>query len=213
MIENFHDVHFPTDIALKASGGPTRRTEIVRMGSGREQRDQRWQSSLRTYEVGYGLKGIDALHEMISFFEARRGPLYGFRFRDPVDCKSCPPSQEIAPTDQAIGVGDGSGTDFQLIKRYGDETSGYVRVIEVPAIDTVQVAVDQETQQRGDAFEVLDRGLIRFAPDQIPAPGAQISAGYEFDVPVRFASDEATINLQSFGAGELPSIALQEIRL
>ena len=79
----FHEVRFPVDISLGSSGGPERSTEIVTLGSGHEQRNQRWSLSRRKFDAGYGVKGLDALHDVIAFFEARRGPLFGFRFRDP----------------------------------------------------------------------------------------------------------------------------------
>ena len=75
-------------------GGPERRTEIVTLGSGRERRNARWAHARRRYDAGYGVTTLDALHEVIAFFEERRGRLYGFRWRDRADWKSCAPSQK-----------------------------------------------------------------------------------------------------------------------
>jgi uncharacterized protein (TIGR02217 family) len=85
----FHEVRFPLDISLGSRGGPRRRTDIVTLASGREERNARWAHSLRRYDAGLGVRTLDALHAVIAFFEERRGRLYGFRFRDRADQRSC----------------------------------------------------------------------------------------------------------------------------
>ena len=108
----FHEIRFPLDISLQSSGGPQRRTDIVTLGSNREVRNARWANSRRKFEAGYGVKTFDALSKVLSFFEERRGQLYGFRWRDQLDYKSCAPSQTVSPLDQAIGTGDGATSLF-----------------------------------------------------------------------------------------------------
>jgi uncharacterized protein (TIGR02217 family) len=90
----FHEIQFPTAIAFHSSGGPERKTEIVTLGSGFEERNAVWADSRRHYDVGYGVKTLDDLHSVIAFFEARLGRLYGFRFEDFADFKSCAPSDQ-----------------------------------------------------------------------------------------------------------------------
>ena len=87
----FHEVRFPTAIAFGASGGPERRTDIVTLGSGFEERNSRWADSRRRYNAGYGVRTLDDLHVVLAFFEERRGRLYGFRWLDRIDWKSCAP--------------------------------------------------------------------------------------------------------------------------
>jgi uncharacterized protein (TIGR02217 family) len=48
--------------------------------------------------------------------------------------------------------------------------------------------------------------------DEAPAAGAAITAGFLFDVPVRFADDRIEVNRATFLAGEAPSVPLIEIR-
>jgi uncharacterized protein (TIGR02217 family) len=115
----FHEVRFPTRISLGASGGPERRTEIVVLGSGGEERNSRWADSKRSYNAGYGIKSVDDLHAVIAFFEERRGRLHGFRWKDWSDYKSCAPTATPQASDQQIGVGNGATAAFQLIKTYG----------------------------------------------------------------------------------------------
>ena len=209
---DFHDIRFPIDVALGSSGGPERSTEIVTLGSGHEQRNQRWAYSRRRFDAGYGVKNLDKLQEVVAFYEARRGPLYGFRFRDRTDDRSCSASQQPTNSDQQIGTGDAAQTQFQLVKNYGVEPDIYARPITHPVEATVLVAVDTTAQVLGVDYTIDHcTGVISF----VTAPGVDkvITAGFEFDVPVRFLVDQMVINLTSFSAGDVPSIPLIEIRL
>ena len=116
---SFHEIRFPTDISRGAQGGPERRTDVVVLGSGHEERNARWADSRRSYNAGYGVKSLDDLYAVIAFFEERRGRLYGFRWRDHADGKSCAPGGTLSPLDQEIGTGDGTQAAFQLVKTYG----------------------------------------------------------------------------------------------
>jgi len=119
MASDFHEVRFPLDVSLGRRGGPGRRTDVVALASGREHRNARFAHSRRRYDAGLGVRTLDALHAVLAFFEERRGRLYGFRFRDAVDCRSGPPSSPPGPTDQRLGTGDGATAVFALVKRYG----------------------------------------------------------------------------------------------
>ncbi|MFD0934432.1 TIGR02217 family protein, partial [Methylobacterium trifolii] len=119
MPSDFHEVRFPLDVSLRGSAGPSRLTEVVTLASGREHRNSRWADSRRRYDAGFGIRTLDALHAVVSFFEERRGRLYGFRYRDRVDFRSGPPGRAIGPGDQPLGLGDGTRTAFPLAKTYG----------------------------------------------------------------------------------------------
>jgi len=207
---NFHDVSFPLAIAFHSTGGPARRTEIVTLGSGHEERNAVWAGSRRRYDVGSGVRTLDDLALLIAFFEARRGRLYGFRFQDFADCKSCAPTATPAATDQPIGTGDGQNTVFQLRKVYSDAGGSYVRTIMKPVAESVTLAVDGMALAEGWSLDATT-GLVTF--EAAPGDGAAISAGFVFDTPVRFDTDALAINLASFAAGEMASIPLTEILL
>ncbi|HEX7072586.1 MAG TPA: DUF2460 domain-containing protein [Hyphomicrobiaceae bacterium] len=210
----FHEIRFPTDISRGAVGGPERRTEVVVLGSGHEERNSRWADSRRSYNAGYGIKALDDLYAVISFFEERRGRLYGFRWRDHSDWKSCPPSQVPAATDQLIGTGDGTTAIFQLTKTYGSAHAPWRREVKKPVAGSVIVAVDGVIQTEDVAFTVdSTSGLVTFQPGHIPQPGSKVTAGFLFDVPVRFDTDKLEINLQGFRHGAIPNIPIVEIRL
>lgn len=211
---SFHEIRFPIEIARGAVGGPERRTDVVVLGSGYEERNSRWANSRRSYNAGYGLKSLDDLHEVIAFFEERRGRLYGFRWRDHADCKSCAPGQEPSPLDQFIASGDGITASFQLCKTYGAAHAPWAREISKPVEGSVIVAVEGVVQQEGTAFQVdATTGLITFQSGHVPAPGGQITAGFAFDVPVRFDTDRLEISLQGFRHGAIPTIPIIEVRL
>jgi len=204
---------FPLDIALKSAGGPERRTEIVATGSGREERNARWAHSRRRYDAGYGVKTLDALSAVVAFFEERRGRLYGFRWRDRLDHSSAMPAAAVTPLDQVIGTGDGTTTTFQLAKTYGSVYAPYSRVIEKPAPGSVRVAVGGGEVGSGAAFTCdTTTGIVTFLPGHVPAADAAITAGYLFDVPVRFDTDYLEVDFSAFAAGAIPKIPLVEIR-
>ena len=210
----FHNVRFPTGISRAAHGGPERRTDVVVLGSGAEERNARWADSRRSYNAGYGVKSLNDLHAVIAFFEERRGRLHGFRWRDPTDWKSCPPEDTPSALDQQIGLGDGANAAFQLEKVYGSSLDPWSREIRKPVEGSVLVAVAGVPQAPGTAYAVdHDTGLVLFQPGHLPAADAPVTAGFEFDVPVRFDTDKLEINIQGFRHGAIPSIPIVEIRL
>src|SRR6202012_3503547 len=146
---NFHEIHFPTSIAMPSTAGPVRKTEIVTLGSGFEERNAVWANSRRNYDVGYGVKTLDDLHTVIAFFEARMARLYGFRLQDFSDYKSCAPGTDVSATDQTIGTGDGTTAAFQLVKTYTSGPTSWTRIIKKPVGGTVLVSVGGVTQSGG----------------------------------------------------------------
>ena len=211
MTAAFHEVRFPLRLSLATSGGPVRRTDIVNLSNGRENRNSRWRDARRTYDAGSGLRSVDDLYTLLEFFEARGGELYGFRFRDPLDWISGRPGAAITPLDQPIGTGNGIRTAFPLSKTYADAGGQSARVIAKPVDGTVVVAVDGAIVPPGHVSCDPATGIITLATGAIPPDGAVITAGFAFDVPVRFATDRIDVNLSAFQAGRIPSIPLTEI--
>lgn len=203
----FHEVRLALALGFGSSGGPECATDVARLASGVESRNARWATSRRRWEVGGAAVKADVAHELVAFFEARRGRMHGFRFRDPVDWKSCAPSQAVAATDQGLGAGDGVTTAFQLVKRYASGGAFQDRKITKPVEDTCAVAIDGiETA----AFDVdWTTGVVTF--DSAPAEGAVLTAGFEFDTPVRFDSDRLDLMLAGHDAVRVVRAALVEV--
>lgn len=209
----FHDIRFPADISLGASGGPERKTDIVALASGHEQRNALWANSRRRYNAGYGVRMPNDLHAIIEFFEARNGRLHGFRWKDWADYKSTRPQSAISAADQVIGTGDGTKAGFQLVKAYASGGITWTRVIDKPVASTVLVAVNGIGRTLGQDFTVsAQTGLVTFLAGRIPPAGATVTAGFEFDVPVRFDTDHLAIALDHAGAGAITDIPIVEIR-
>lgn len=212
MPTGFHEVRFPLRLALGTSGGPVRRTDIVGLSNGRENRNRRWRDARRHYDAGSGVRSIGDLYAVLEFFEARAGQMHGFRFRDPLDFKSCAPDATVTASDQMIGTGDGVGATFQLVKTYGDAGGASLREIAKPVAGTVVVSVGGVLAATADFTLDAATGRVTFGPGKIPPEGAEIRAGYEFDVPVRFDTDRIDIDLTQFQAGRIPTIPLVEIK-
>jgi uncharacterized protein (TIGR02217 family) len=208
---SFDEIRFPVAISRGGSGGPERRTEIVTTASGREERNSRWADSKRRYNAGFGVKSLDDIHAVVAFFEERRGRLHAFRWKDHVDFKSCAPAGAITATDQLIGVGDGVTATFQLVKRYGSGLRDHIRLITKPVAGSVVIAVDG-MPALNFALDAT-AGVVTFLPGSIPGVGAQVTAGFAFDVPVRFDTDQLSINLAHFAGGDIPEIPVVEVRL
>jgi uncharacterized protein (TIGR02217 family) len=208
---NFHEVRFPAALSVGSTGGPERRTEIVTLKNGFEERNSPWAHSRRRYDAGLGVRSLDDLAELIAFFEARHGQLHGFRWKDWTDYKSCAPSAVPSAHDQALGTGDGERRVFQLIKAYASGGQSYTRPITKPVAGTVVLAVAASTLGGGDLSIDASTGRVELAV--APVAGAIVTAGFEFDVPVRFDTDRINASLAGFAAGEVPSIPVVEVRV
>jgi len=193
---DFHDVRFPLHLGFGTRGGPVRSVDILQLANGTEVRNARGQHSRRQYNAVAGVKSREDALELLDFFEARFGPLHGFRFHDPLDYDA----------EETLGMGDGNQTEFGLIKTYGTAPHIYTRRITKPVFGSVRVSVD------GLEISVTvdhSQGLIQF--QTAPDVGAVITASFEFDVPVRFAADTLDVVLDDFGATQIQDIPLIEI--
>ncbi|MGN6683091.1 MAG: phage distal tail protein, Rcc01695 family [Devosia sp.] len=204
---SFHPTRFPLDIALGARGGPERTTDIVTLSSGREERNSRWAQSRRRYNAGYGVKSRAEMQAVLAFFEERRGRFHSFLWRDGLDHSSG--ADTPTALDQAIGTGDGSTTAFQLIKVYGAAFDPYVRPITKPVEGSVKLAVDGVELASGGFTVNTLTGVVTLAA--APGDGVAVTAGFLFDVPVRFDTDRLDIELSSFDAADVPAIPLIEV--
>ena len=205
----FHETRFPDNISRGARGGPERRTQIVELSSGDEERNATWSDSRRRYDVAYGIRKADDLAAVVTFFEARGGRLYGFRFKDWSDYKSSLPSVATSRTDQSIGTGTGAATQFQLVKRYTSGAQTWTRTITKPVAGTLLVALNGVAQPSGWTVDTAT-GIITFTV--APGIGIAVTAGFEFDVPVRFDSEAMDVTLDFERLGSITSIPLIEVR-
>lgn len=206
-VGGFHDVRFPLEVGYGAGGGPEFSTTVIVTASGFEQRNINWAEARVRYDAGLGVRSEADLATVMAFFRARRGRAFAFRFRDPLDYSSAASGGAVTPLDQVLGTGDGVRTTFALVKHYGG-SDGYTRCITRPVAGTVRVAVNGTELSAGWSTGTL--GEVQF--ETAPPAGAVVTAGFEFDVPVRFGDDQLHVSLAGFRAGEIPSIPLIEVR-
>lgn len=206
-MDPFDDVLYPFALGASASVAPEFSTSIAVTASGHERRNSLWSDARLHFDVGPGIRSETELADLITFFRARRGPARGFRLCDPFDNSSNGMSGTPTRLDQLLGIGDGVRADFQLVKSYGDGTEPQVRAITRPRASTLLVSVGGVAST---AWTLGDKGLLQFTT--APAAGAEVRAGFRFDVPVRFAEDRLDVSAVNFAAGEAPSVPLIEIR-
>lgn len=191
---------FPDNMAYGSRGGPVYSTAVTVVQSGFEQRNTLWAQARHEYDASFAIKSRADIEAVRDFFNAMRGRFHGFRFKDFFDFTSAADNGTPTDTDQSIGTGDAAEVDFQLVKNYIKGTETLVRDIKKPVTGTVVVAVNGSPITEGPGageFQVdTTTGIITFGT--APAGAAAITAGYEFDVPVRFDSDDMPVVYDAF---------------
>lgn len=201
---SFHNVNFPSKLALGAIGGPVRNVNISQRNNGHESRNLAQYHSKRRFLIATPLMNINEGHELLAFFEARFGKAYSFRFKDPFDNKSCVPEFAISAQDQQIGIGNGAKTQFQLVKNYGD----YQRPIVLPKTHNVQIAIDGALIA-SNFYSVAEDGIVTL--QTAPSNNAIITAGFEFDCKVRFEIENLEMVMEAKNTVRFNSIDLIEV--
>ena len=209
---HFHDIRFPASLSFGSSGGPERRTDVVTLANGFEERNTPWEHSRRRYDAGLSMRSMDDIDKVLAFFEARRGRMHGFRWKDWSDFKTGVPSREVSFEDEVIAEGDEATKTYQLVKVYRSGEQTYARPVTKPVAGTVRVGIAGVEQFEGVHYEVdTATGLITFG--HAPNEGMDVTAGFEFDVPVRFDTDQIVTSASTFQAGEVPAVPVVELRV
>jgi len=205
-MQAFDDVLYPLALGRDAGVSAEFSTSVSLTASGHERRASHWSDARLHFDVGPGIRSEQELGVLIAFFRARRGAARGFRVRDPFDYSSSDMTGKAGPLDQLLGVGDGLTARFRLCKHYaGPEPQ--IRYITRPHAASVVASI---AGRATSAWSLEEGGWIVF--DEAPSAGAEVRAGFTFDVPVRFATDRLDITGAAFAAGEAPSVPLVEVR-
>jgi uncharacterized protein (TIGR02217 family) len=211
----FHEVRFPDAIAYGATGGPVWSTTVTTLSTGAEQRNQNWVNARHRWNIATGIKKLADFHQVLRFFQARRGRLHGFRFKDWQDYSSAAsPNVPTSAGDHIIGVGPGP---HQLVKIYSDAGGSWTRTIRKPVANTVKIRVgafDQVSPGWTYPWSVdTTTGIVTFTGPDTPPPGFTVRAGFEFDVPVRFDTDALAGTYETWQAVAVRDIDIIEIRI
>ncbi len=194
VVDAFDDVLFPLELGREAEVAPGFSTAILTSAGGREARNAAWAEARTSYDVGPGLRSEADIGVLLAFFRARMGAARGFRLRDPFDFDA---------VGEVVGVGDGTLRRFALVKSYGATERRITR----PVAGSVSVAVGGVGTS---AFSLEAGGWVVL--DVAPAVGVVVTAGFAFDVPVRFAEDRLSVARATFLAGVAASVPLVEVR-
>ena len=185
-------------MALRA--GRSFATTVVATSAGHEKRNVNWAQVRGRWDVASGLKKQAQIDELIAFFRARRGKAHGFRFKDWAD---------YTATGQLLGTGDDVKTQFQLVKHYPSGSVIEVRTITKPIAGTVKVYLDDIEQLSGWSVDTTT-GLVTFSMP--PALVVEVTADFEFDVPVRFDTDHMAVTIETYQLHNWQQIPIVELR-
>uniref|UniRef100_A0A6M3JBD9 Putative glycoside hydrolase family protein n=1 Tax=viral metagenome TaxID=1070528 RepID=A0A6M3JBD9_9ZZZZ len=219
----FYEVSFPLVPNRTTSAGPGFDTNVVTMDSKQERRIRRWSQTQHRFDAALQVRTHNDVYTLRAFYLRVGGVANGFRYLDLSDYASTAVGREstrwadepglsaVRDTDQAIGVGDGSGTQFQLVKTYGAAAPTYVRTIKKPISGTVVVALDGVGQSSGWTVDTTT-GVVTFTTP--PALPKVVSAGYQFEVPVRFSEEIdqwLPTSIDDYGNSSIRSVPLVEL--
>lgn len=194
----FHNVPFPADLAVGATGGPVEETDIIVNGGGLEQRNQEHDYSRWRWNVGTGINTTTEYEELLTFFRARRGKTHSFPFLNPFDSVA---------TDTVTGTGDGSTTTFDLNKTYEDAGGTYLHRIKHPiAVTDVKVAGVSVPFTAN-----LTAGTITIPGSPQPANGAEITWTGTFYHAVRFDTNHMAATFEEATLNGWPDVPIIEV--
>lgn len=207
---DFDDVVMPGSFAYGAIGGIGFNTQVSIMRNKREQRNQNWEGEQAKYDLHYPIKQPGAIDTFQNFVRLRNGKARGFLFDDPLNNNTAGIGGTPTKSDQLIGVGDGTTTDFQLKLTWTDAFNTVDYIVYKPQIPTVLIAVGGTLKTVGTDYDIQPLGLIRFKGGHIPSSG-NITWGGLYYRPVRFDSDQLQISYDEFNAFEIVSMPMMEI--
>ena len=199
MAESFLNIRLSQKVLVGVTGGPGFKTSMSTTKSGDEYRNIDWSQERGKWNTAY-TDDHERISEIAAFFRVTHGSGYGFRFKDWADFE----------VDNVFALGDGTTTEFQAAKVYsitnGSETFNYVRRLS-RLVEPVVIKVDGVVES--PAVNV-NTGKINFS--LAPADQAKISIQCQFDVPVRFDTDELPMVMISRNLSALESVPIIEIR-
>lgn len=161
----YYDLIFPKCIAYGSTGSPKYVTEKVEVDSGAEQRNQRRAYPRHEYKIEMENVPANEVSEIMNLWHVCAGDHIGFLFLDPMDHTSANSDaalsgEEVSNTDQFVGAGVGSKSEYQLFKEYKSGPHNRRRRIRYPDVGTLTVAVDG--RDIGNWEYDLDNCVLRF---------------------------------------------------
>jgi uncharacterized protein (TIGR02217 family) len=194
---------FDEDIAFGSSGGPRFKTPVFASEGPTEAREQNFTYSRGRWQLDKMTRDTTDMDTIRSFFFNARGKARGFRFKDWAD---------FSMTAENIGTGDGVTTVFKITKKYGTGAYQYTRRIFKPVSATVQVYVNGVLKTLTTHYTLnATTGTITFTGGNTPPLGHAVTVTCEFDVPVRFDTDEMVVSADVYDTQNWKNIPIVEI--
>jgi uncharacterized protein (TIGR02217 family) len=219
---SFIDEYMPDEVpGYPCISAPRTNTSIQVSAGGGEHRNQNWEHPLHRFILPEAIaRQSDVINDLKKHWLIMRGPFNSFPWPDPLDWATLDHSPNVLPvvtlTDQQIGTADGFTDRFQLVKTYTVGSETYDRTIHLPVLASVLVAIDGVIVSASDYTVSRPGGEILFdTPPAAPSMGHPqvITAGFLFDVEVRFESDDAFEGiLRTYQVGGFADITLIEVR-
>ena len=185
-------------------------TSIVAADGGEEDRNANWTAARRTWRLEAGRLTDDLVETLEMHFHMTRGAWKTFLLKDRLDFDHWQVSTDTSAIQ--IAAGDGSETDFPIVKLYGSGADQRSRTITNPISGTVTIWLEGILQTEGSEYTIdYDTGIVTFASP--PGPSRPITATFQFRVRVRFASDKLPLVPLAKGRKYLTSaVEVMEVR-
>lgn len=207
---SFTETALPLRVGFGSTGGPNFSTEVVVIDSGFERRNQNWAQARRVFDARTGVRSATDAATLLAFFHARAGRAQGFRLRDWSDFSSAADNVSApAFADQPLGTGDGATVAFHLVKKYASGGVTHTRPIKKPVEGSVVVGIAGTPLASGWSLDPTT-GVVTFAT--APAAGQPVTAGFLFDVPVRFDTDYLALSSENYATYQA-DVPIVEIRV
>jgi uncharacterized protein (TIGR02217 family) len=201
-MSSFDENRMPANIAAGAVGGPMFSTSVYQLSGGSEYRNQNWLYPLHQWTLTHWMDAASDFATMKNWFWSHFGKAIGFRFQDLMDYQ--------VTSYQQFGTGDGSQTQFQLTKAYSTAS----RLIKKPVSGTLGIKVSGtpivEGAGAGKFTCDYTTGIITFGT--APSAAAPITWIGQFDVPVRFDTDQFAATHETANTSHLDGLTIVELR-
>jgi uncharacterized protein (TIGR02217 family) len=206
---------FPDAISRKLKVSRAFKTLITTGDNKWEQRLRRWTRSRIELSASLSIYDDSTQARILGIFEVAQGSYNGFRCRDWSDYfagYAWNPTTRVwsVVTPEVIGTGNGSQTAFQLQKTYTFGGYTATRTVLKPRADTdrpLKMHLNGAVQSTGYTVNYAT-GVVTFT--SAPGSGVVVAWAGLFDLPVRFADDTLSMNMEARNIGD-SSIRLVEL--
>lgn len=180
----FIETRLLDELAYGFSGGPQWRTMVTPLRNRFERRNIQGSRPQHRFSGSFDRREAGVVATLLATHNATYGAAVGFRFKNWLD---------FTATAQLLPAGTGAARTVQLTKAYTFGASSVAVPIRKPVAATVTLTADGSPLAHSlDAAT----GMVTYTA----SPGAVVRWSGEFDLPVRFATDDFSATMDTFGA-------------